>query len=207
MTEYDQSVADTTPPAGGVFGDPNGGLPEAVKSFTIDQVLEMAKTPEKRARVCLRGDLQAAYDERIAELATLVDAEGNLIADADAAVGDTSPEQRARELEDEAQDLRRQMADAMWLPLFRGLTSDDLALFNAAHSPKGDNPDMTEYNTQLIAATAVEPVLSVDQVRALRKKLGSRAMGELVGTANWVCSRGGVDIPKSSPFSRNRPGR
>lgn len=196
MTDHDhdeQTVADTSAPTALAVT----GLPEFTRDdLTIEDILDMAKTPEKRARVCLRADLQAEYDSIVTELSTLVDAQGKVIADDDAAVGDATPAQRAAELEDRAQRVRREMLKSMWTPLFRGLTSDDLATFNREHAPKGDNPDMTEYNTALVAACAVKPVLSVEDVRRLRTKLGSRAVGELVNTANWVCSRGGIDVPK-----------
>ena len=208
------TIADTTSDAtsdatvGGVFGNPDAPLAgSAVNDLTIDEILARAKTPERTARICLRADLQAEYDELVTELAGLVDAEGRVIADEEAALGETTPAQRAVELEARLRALRDEMAENTWSVRFRGLTTDELALFNREHAPKSDDQDMTEYNTQLIAACAVKPNLTVDDVRKLRKALGSRAMGELVNAANWVCSRGGVDVPKSSPFSLSRPGR
>lgn len=206
MTD-EPTVSDLTPPAGGVFGNPNGPTSEsAVNDLTIDEILARAKTPERTARICLRADLQAEYDELVAELTDLVDAEGRVMVDDEATIGETSPAQRATEIEERLRLLRTEMAENTWAVRFRGLTTDELALFNREHEPKGDQ-DWTEYNTHLVAACAVKPVLSVDDVRKLRKTLGSRAMGQLVTSATWVCTQGGVDVPKSSPFSLSRQGR
>lgn len=205
----DQSIGDTTPdqpaPSSTMtpFGDPTGPsqpdrpAPDApVRQWTIAEVLDRARRPEKRAKICLRADLQAEYDQTGAELAGLVDAQGRVIDDDDRPAGVQSNAARAQQLSDRMVALRREMAAEMWYPLFRGLSSDDLVEFNKRHKPKGDRPDMTEYNTLLIAECSVEPKLTVDDVRALRTTLGSAALGELATTANEVCSRGGVDFPQ-----------
>lgn len=202
-TNHDQTLGDTTPdtpPADGVFGNPNGPTadqpPVVRRQLTIEEVLASARLPEKHARVCLRADLQARHDDLVAQLAGMVNAQGELIEDPEASAADTSAASRAQALNDDLADVRREMAQAIWFPLFRGLSTDDLAVFNKRHRPKGDNADMTDYNIELVAACAVEPTMTVDQVKALRTKLGSRAMQELINTAHEVCARGGVDVPK-----------
>lgn len=210
---HDTSLGDPTPDqpspaAGGVFGNPNGHqhtdeIPTTVRQWTIEEILNQAKLPEKRARICLRADLQAEHAANLAELATLVDARGELIVDDEASVGDVSPAVRARELVDRNRVLEREMAKSMWFPLFRGMTSDDLQVFSKKNMPKGEGADMSEYNTLLIAESSVDPKLSPEDVRALRKKLGSRAIQELFQTATEVNIRGGVDVPKSPVSLRN----
>ncbi|MBB3041224.1 hypothetical protein [Nocardioides soli] len=210
----DQALGDTTPdqptPSSTMtpFGDPAGApiqperpAPDAtVRQWTLEQILDTAKRPRRRAKICLRADLQAEYDQCIYELSGLIDAQGRVIVDDERPVGEQSARARASELADRMVALRREMAAFMWYPLFEGLDSDALQAFNSKHRPKpksnGEGPDMTEYNTLLIAECSVEPRLSVDDVRALRKKLGAAAMGELSATANEVCAKGGVDFPQ-----------
>lgn len=210
-TSLGDPTPDSAPPAGGVFGAPNGTQPldlGPIRQWTIEEILAEAKLPELRARICLRADLQERHDSILAELATLVDARGELIEDDEATAGDVTNASRARALNDELQGVQREMAKSMWFPLFRGMASDDLAVFSKLHLPKdASDPnakvDMTTYNTLLVAECSVDPKLSVDDVKALRKKLGSRAMGELVKTATRVCTQGGVDVPKSPVSLRN----
>lgn len=193
------SAGATTP-----FGNPDGPTevadrpaPDApVRQWTIAEVLDRARRPRKRAKVCLRADLQAEYDQCGYELAGLVDSQGRIINDEERPAGVESNAARAQELSDRMSTLRSQMAGEMWYPLFEGLSSDALVEFNKAHRPKGNQQDMTEYNTLLIAECSVDPKLTVDDVRALRKQLGSAAVGELATVANEVCSRGGVDFPQ-----------
>lgn len=196
----DAPATDPTGPAGGVFGVPNPVTPDPeapVRAWTIEEVLSMARRPQKRARICLRADYQAEHDQILAELATLVDADGELIDDTNGerAVGESSNAGRAQELGDRLTEVRSKMAGAMWFPLFEGMSSDDLAVFNKAHMPKtGD--DLTDYNTLLISACSIEPAMSVEHVKSLRQTLGSAAMRQLRETAQWVCMQGGVDVPK-----------
>jgi hypothetical protein len=200
----DQTLSDTTPDAdptgSSVFGNPNGpaAAPPVRRMLSVEDVLQSVRLPEKHARICVRADLQAEHDEIVAELATLIDAHGELIEDdGERAVGEASSRDRAQELGDRLTAVRRKMGESMWLPRFRGLSTDELAVFNRQHYPKGENADLTEYNTKLVAECSLDPKMSVDEVKALRKKLGSRAFVALVQTAVEVCTRGGVDVPKS----------
>jgi len=192
------------------FGDPTGHSaapiePDAgARPWTIDEILATAKTPELYARVCLRADLEAEHAQILAELATLVDAQGNVLDDDERSGGEVSKAARVQELLARRKQVAGEMANSMWFPLFRGLTTDELADFNRLHKPKrrsdGEDPDLSEYNTLLVAECSIAskhgPKLSVDDVRKLRQQLGSRAMGELVRTAHAVCTKGGADVPK-----------
>lgn len=173
------------------------------RTFTVEDVLAKAKLPERTAQVCLRPDLQADYDAALVELATLVNAQGEVLNDPDASLGDESRAARAQELGDIITGIRQKMAAHMWRVRFRGLASDDYSTFNRQHMPKGESPDLTDYNLLLIAATACEPEITYDQAKALNGKLGGRAMAELANTAWNVCNDGGLSVPKSLTFSVN----
>lgn len=218
----DVTLGDTTPTtssapastapiglqAGGAFGDPTGAqggqhaaVTDAPREWTIEEILTMARLPEKRAHVCLRADLQARHDDLMRELAALVDAEGKLLEDSERAIGETSAAARAQALQAEADQVRAEMLKAMWHPLFRGMHSDEFMVFTQKHLPKPDkngDVELTEYHVQLVARCATDPDITVERVRELRTKLGSRAWAELRETARAVCLDGGVDVPLSS---------
>lgn len=211
----DTSLADSTPAQDSPV--PGGGAPTAStdvqppaerKHWTIEEILEEARLPELYASVCLRADLEAEHQRILAELATLVDPRGEVIGDPERPVGEVSAAARAQELADQDQQVVARMRDAMWYPLFRGMSQEDMGDFNKKHLPKPDkdgSQDLREYNAHLVAVTAIEPELTVDQVKALRKKLGPAAYGELTKTAQTVCLRGGVDVPKSPGYSVTPP--
>lgn len=172
------------------------------RQLTVDQILEMAKLPERRARVCLRGDLQAKYDAIVEELSALVTVGpgGEVVADAEASIGEQTNASRAEALGQDLEAVRREMSASMWFPLFRGMPTDDLAVFEKAHLPK-DGADPTDYHNRLIAACCVDPDLTLDDVVKLRHRLGFKAFYGLIQTAREVCLGGGVDVPKSLSFS------
>lgn len=174
------------------------------KRLTIDEVLASARRIERTATVCLRGDLQAEFDELLDELATLVTATGELIEDGtDEALGDVTARSRVAQINERIPVLRREMAQAMWSVRFRGMSSDEWAPFVKKNMPTGERADKTDFFTLLISETAVEPELSLDEVRKLRKVFTQRAMNELVSKAWEACSEGGIDVPKL-PLSLRR---
>lgn len=213
MNNHDTALGDTTPSAdpasgaaGGLFVSPPDEPLDLgpVKVWTIGDILAEAELPEKRAKVCLKANLQSTYDQLITELGTLVDATGKLLVDDEASAADVTPEARAREISDQLEVVQREMASSLWFPLFRGMNADDFAVFQKKHQPKGENADWTDYYNRLIAeCSADDPKLAVEDVVALRKKLGPRAIQALITTATEVCARGGVDVPKLPGFLRS----
>ncbi|MEP7739786.1 hypothetical protein ABKW28_19260 [Nocardioides sp. 31GB23] len=211
MTD-DQTLADTTPPAahespaGGVFGDPTAAPlqpPTVRRQWSIADILAEARVPERYARVCLRADLEADHERILTELRTLIDVEGNIIEAEDASLGEETNTARAHRLNDELEQIKADMAKATWWPRFRGMTSDEFAVFNKEHYPKKDGASLEDYNNQLVAATMHEPQVTPDEVAALRKKLGMKAMSNLIVKATEVNTQGGVDVPKSPSSLQN----
>lgn len=165
--------------------------------FTVEDVLASARLVERTASICLRADLTAELDQIRAELATLLTAGGEVIGgDEEGAVSDQSNASRARELVDRDQQISRQMRGQMWHVRVRGMASDDWSTFKKLWWPKGKDADMTEFRTKITAACAIEPPITEDQFRALRKKLGSAAIVELSDKAYEACTAGGLDVPK-----------
>ncbi|WP_224279141.1 hypothetical protein [Nocardioides lacusdianchii] len=172
------------------------------KRFTVDEVLASARRIERTANVCVRGDLQAEFDELLDELATLVTATGELMEDdTDEALGDVTARTRVAQINERIPVLRREMAQAMWSVRFRGMSSDEWAPFVKKNMPeKGDKKD---FFNLLLSKTAIEPELTLDQVRELRKVFTQRSINELVNKAWEACTEGGIDVPKL-PLSLRR---
>jgi hypothetical protein len=176
--------------------DPDAHQP--IRLLTVEDVLASARLVERTATICLRADLRAEHDRILDELGTLVTASGEVIDDDDeGAISDQSNASRARELADQLQKVQRQMRASMWHVRFRALPSDEWTTFKKMWWPKGKEPDMTEFRTKIIAACAIQPPITEDQVRELRKKLGASQLNELSDTAFDACTAGGIDVPKS----------
>lgn len=200
----DITLAEATPsePTRAPFGDPDGA--PSARPLTIEDVLGMARRVEKIARVCLRADLAAEREQCSKELAGLVDAEGRLLTDDEASMGDAGNADRAQALADRIKALGREMAGAMWSVRFQAMSSDDWEVFQKEHFEKArTSGDFTDYNRQIIAATAIQPTINLEQTEQLRKTLGPTQWKELADTAWQTCTSGGVDVPKSPISSLN----
>lgn len=205
----EQSLDGTTPdrdprPASTPFHRPEApdlDLDAAGIPLTVAQILEMAEFPEQRAQICLKANLQARHDELVDELGALVYADGTLREDVEASLGEKPAKARAIALQQEDEAVVAEMRRSMWRPLFRGISSDDLAVFNKEHWPKKQGDPLTDYHNRLIARCMVEPSITLDEVQALRKKLSHKAFQALVETASKVNVGLGVDVPKSPSFS------
>lgn len=198
------SGGDTTPTGHTHTADPIALVKP--KRFTIDEVLSSARRIERTATICLAGDLQAEWDALVAELATLVTATGELIEeDSDESLSEVSGRARVAQINDRLPALRRGMAEKMWRVRFQGMSSDEWATFVKKNLPDRDGADRTPFYNLLLAETAIEPELTLEQVRELRKVLTQRSMNELVSKAWEACSEGGIDVPKL-PLSLRKMG-
>lgn len=199
MNEHDETLASPAQSAATPFGNPNGSTPRPLRQMTIDEVLASATRTIKVARVCVRADLASRHEELVRELASLVDANGELLEDPEASMGEQGAAARAQELNDQITALGREMAGATWTVRFQGMPDDEWPVWLKKHKPD-DDAKMQQFYNELIAAVAIEPKLSVEQVAELRKKFGFAQMAELTTKAWQACTSGGVDIPKL-PFS------
>lgn len=146
---------------------------------------------EKTVRICTRPDLEGDIDELEGELAGLIDVNGVPL-DTDEALGDA---RSARTVALEIREKQREMAASMRSIRVRALPEDEWAAFREIHLKDGDITD-TVWNL-LIAASAVAPVMTVEQIEGLRKAFGHPQV-DLIATAAWdVNTKAGVSIPKS----------
>lgn len=207
----DHSLGDSTPdaPSGDtVFGNPDGhdhsehdpGAHRPLSSglLSVEDVLAAARLPERTASICVRADLTAEHDQIMAEMATLLTPGGELLADDDEAGMDAQGNAaRARELADRDRQVLDEMRAHMWRVRFRAMDSDTWPEFKKQHMPKGKDVDLTDFRTKIIVACAIDPELTDEQVRQLRKKLGTAQIDKLSDTAFQANEQGGIDVPKS----------
>lgn len=166
--------------------------------WTVQEILEEARTPETTARFCLRADLQAEHDQLVADLATMIDAKGKLIEDEDASLGSASTARAKVARLNEVQALMRSSMRAI---RFRGMPSDELTVFEKKWLPEDRKPqEMKLFNFRLAAATAIAPELTLDELQKLTTRLGAPAIIEIVRAARAASYAGGVDLPKSPTF-------
>lgn len=165
-------------------------------AFTVEDVLEMAERVERTATICLAANLQGEWDRLVDELSTLVNPLGEVLDNSEPSAGQQSAEGRAIEISERLTELRREMAAKVWHVTFRAMSSDDFASFSKRHQPKSNTADHTDFYNRLICETAVSPTISMEQIKALRQKLGPQAIKKLIETASEVCTRGGLDVPK-----------
>ena len=194
----DQTLSDTSPdkPAAALSGLADAAM-ETILS--LDEIMSSARLVERTVRICIRGDLEAEYEQTVNELGTLVDANGEVLTKGDQALSDGS---RAQELAGRVQDLEAQMKAASRTVRFRAMPDDDWRAFLKTHEDAaGKVKDYDAFNEQIIARCAISPTLTVEGVRAMRKKLTPTQMTALANGAYWACTTGGVDVPKSPSFS------
>lgn len=220
--DTERSLGEAPPPehdhSGSVFGNPNGATPTAaptVKYLDLDEVLSSARRHRTAAHICLRADLQAEYDDLLAELAAMVDAQGQLLPrDPEATLDDAGTAALAQEKADRVTAIRREMNAAMRRVEFEGMPEDKWRPWYERHYPQKAiteanlkgldvNQVLKGFNDLLIAEVAVAPKLTVDEVLKLRSVLGPTQINELANKAWEACTSGGVDIPKSPRFLRN----
>jgi hypothetical protein len=166
---------------------------------SIDDIISSARLPEKTITMCLRGDLQAQWEDLERQFQATQEQDGDTVG------GDP----HARDLADRMQAISDEMRHHQVTFLFRGLShraySDLLAANKAAEGQEKavDGLDWETFPTALIAACAVDPAMSVDQVEKLSEVLTNRQWDDLFSAA-FACNRNKVDVPFSYSASAIR---
>lgn len=166
----------------------------------IDEVIASAKLPEKTLPLCLRGDLQAEWEELERELRV---AQEN--SDDDSLAGDPG----AREIADRMVAISKEMHDHTVTFRFRALPkteySDLLTKYRADENTENavDGLDWAVYPTALIAACAIDPKMTFAKAEALSKVVTDQQWDSLFATALAV-NRSEVSVPFSFSASAIR---
>lgn len=168
-------------------------------TFSFEDVLKVLRRPERIVTIDLRGDLAGEEQALLEELATLVNYKGEVNAEASVA-----EQGRAVAIAERLRQIGAERRAAGWRVKLRGLDSGAYAAFVQRHQPKrsDDRAGWTAYSDKLIAACAVEPELTEEQVRQLRGMLSDGQVGALGKAAQSVCTQDGVDVPKLPGFSQ-----
>lgn len=196
----DASLADETP-------EHPIGLPRLAEAaieniLTLEKVMESSRLVERKAVICLRGDLETEYDDLMSELASLVDEDGNVVADDDT-LADQKVE-RAQQLQDQIEANRAARLAESYVVKFQAMPADEWAEFEQANREdkgRGAAKNPREYERKLIARCSLEPKLTEADVTQLRSKLSTPQMNVLFNQAFAACTTGGLDVPKSLSFS------
>lgn len=172
---------------------------------SIDDVLGQIRLPERTYNLCTRPDLLAAWEQAEAELDAARRADTGSLAGVSAA---------AKTAAKKVQQIEAEMSEHTVPILLRARTHKEWSDLVAAHPPRDDSDDGIwngkTFSRALLAASAVDPAMSVEQATALvdRLTLGQwNALQALLFDLNSEA----VDIPKSSTArdvlqrSRKRP--
>lgn len=167
----------------------------------IDEVIAGAKLPERTIPLCLRGDLQAEWEDLQRKLT--VEQENT----ADESLAGNP---KVRELADRMEAIGQEMAAHEVVFRFKGLgakTYSDLIAANMAPEDKREESheglDWSTYPTALIAACAIDPVMTVEQAEKLSEAVTNRQWDDMFQTA-LACNRSQVSIPFSLSASAIR---
>lgn len=177
----------------------------------IKALIASSRRSERTVAICLRGDLQATFEDLERQLAEIERTPRPV----DHRLTGPVPPPGARQVAEQIQALRKQMQAATVIFRLRALSPrawDDLA---AAHPPRktddgGVHPsdiigvNSATFFTPLIRACTVAPVLDDDDWAMLlgdgEHGLTNRQFEEL-GEAAWAQNRRSVDIPFSRAAS------
>lgn len=149
----------------------------------IEDILAHFERPIRSIPVCLRGDLRARHDELSQQL-------DDLHTQSKGKMGDSA---EARILGEQIHDVEQQMQEAQVIFKFRGVNRFELEDLKKKYTVDG-RLDVPAMSPDLLAACAVDPVMSGDQARKLLLAVDEGTAERLVGAA-WVASTESADIP------------
>lgn len=158
---------------------------------SIDDILGQLKLPERVYPLCVRADLRAEWEQADA----VVTAEYRSSLDSLAGVS-----KAGRDAAKRAQELEAEMAEHTVAVKLRALAHKAWSDLVAANPPRDDTEDgqwnKDTFGVALLAASAVDPVMSVEQAGALVDRLTLGQWNELQ-VLLFGLSTGGVEVPKS----------
>lgn len=172
------------------------------KTKTLKEKLAAAKLPEKTVPICLRGDLQAEFEELERQLS-----------EAEKKAGDSLAGSGARAIAQKIEALREQMLEHTVEFRLRAMPRPKWKAFVAEHPPrKAEDGSVDErdkwmgINTDtffdvLVRASIVDPQLDDDDWATLDANLTDRQFDQLSDAA-WGLNRREVDVPFSRAASK-----
>lgn len=170
---------------------------KAAAPLSFEDVKAKARPRETEVTLCLAGDV-AVQADRLAEQLELA------AAHAPSSLADVDPR---RELQAELDKVHKAMRDSEVVFRFRALGRVAYSDLLAAHPARPGTDDgawnVDTYPHALIAATCLEPAMTVEQVEQLDELLNQRQRNELFDAA-WRAQVGETRVPSSRAASTNR---
>lgn len=155
----------------------------------IESILASAKRPEKSVTLCMRGDLNAKYEELHHKLAEVAHKW------VPKSLGDVDP---AKAIAEEMDAVRLEMQQHETVFRFEALPHLDWSNLRAAHAARNDQEgfNLDTMPFALISASSAEPKMDEDQVSRLFDVLND-AQRDLLFEAAWSVNMKTVDVPFS----------
>lgn len=160
----------------------------AVQELTVDQIIAKARPSERTVSFCLRGDLNAQFEELDRELK-----EARELERSDHALGETG---RARAIAEQMESVRAEMRDAQVTFRLRALPPKRWVELRAEHMNEGGRLNVQTLGVPLVSESMYSPKATVDQLDGLLGVLTGGQWDELVSAA-IVVNQGTVDVPFS----------
>jgi hypothetical protein len=163
---------------------------------SIEDVLGAIKVPVRSVSICLDGDLRAEHDDLTRELERVR---------REKPTGKMSDGTEARQVAERIKAVEARMRDSETTFKFRGLTKNAIRKLFERFPPPDPNPDSLRWNihegaSALLAESAVEPTMTVEQAEKLADAVDDGVWTELVNAA-WVASTGSTTVPFSARAS------
>lgn len=159
----------------------------------IEQIIASARRPETTVPLCMRGDLQAVWEQLDRDF----DAADKSITE-DVTKGGSSVQ--AVKIAKQMEEIEREMRDSTVIFTLRGLSRSQWQALVAAHPPiEGvDEGEVNEegFVTAMIAECCVNPSMTVDQAARLQEQVTDGQWQELA-TASWQLNKTMIGVPYS----------
>lgn len=178
----------------------NGAVPD----LDIDAIIDSAQLAERTIALCLRGDLQARFEELDREREVADEARGDSLASGG----------RAREIAEQMEALRAQMRASTISVVLRALPRKKWQALCEQHPPRRDEDgnvlvedrasgvNNETFWDPAIRACWVSPTLTPARMKRLLDEALSNRQYDLLATLAYTVNNGDVDIPFSPAASR-----
>lgn len=161
---------------------------------SMKDILAGVKPVEKSVTLCLAGDLNGQFEDLERELAAAVKAPQVSLATVGA----------EREIAERMEALRERMTASEVVFTFRAISArkwSDLMAEHPGRTGKDEAFNVESFPDAMLAACAVDPVMTLEEVHELGDALSNAQFSELFDCA-WSCNQRALDVPFSVLASR-----
>ncbi|WP_372672971.1 hypothetical protein [Amycolatopsis kentuckyensis] len=173
-----------------------------MESKDLKALIASAKLPEKTVPLCVRGDLQAEWEDADRQLIAVKSQKSNTLAG--------NPEETR--LAERVKQLEKEMAESTIILRFRALKRTAWLELLAAHPPRKDNAadksmgiNGPAFFAALIPLSLVSPALEPDDLAALLEVITDAQYAQIENTV-WALNRNDISVPFSFTASQTIPG-